>query len=99
MTILRNKREHALSAIYSNKEADQTFFPLTPSIYKQDCLTNAYLLPLITKPTSSYAVISSGLRPISPLLGIRLPSAIYAAIAAPSPGNKALPKLKYVFKS
>ncbi|KAL2733158.1 hypothetical protein V1477_014126 [Vespula maculifrons] len=31
-------------------------------------------------------------RPISPLLGIRLPSATYAAIAAPSPGNKAFPK-------
>ena len=53
-----------------------------------------YLLPLITKPDFSKLAISSLVSPISPLLGIRLPAFTYSAMAAPSPGNKAWPKLK-----
>ena len=57
---------------------------------------NAHLLPLMTYPTSSYWEISSQVRPISPRRGIRFPSATKAAIAAPSPGRRALPNSRWV---
>ena len=54
---------------------------------------DSYLLPLITKPEDSKVAISSLVRPISPRRGILLPSLTYWAIASPSPGNSAPPKL------
>ena len=47
--------------------------------------------PDMTQPSSSYLVIWSDVRPISPRRGIRLPSATKAAMAEPSPGRRAVP--------
>lgn len=47
----------------------------------------------MTKPDFSKSAIWSLVSPISPLLGIRLPAFTYSAMAAPSPGSRAWPKL------
>jgi len=48
----------------------------------------------MTNPESSNDAISLLVNPISPRRGMRLPILTYSAIASPSPGKRAPPKLK-----